>query len=111
MTDQSRCFIAMPITTRKEQSEAYGDTQHWRHVMDHLFVPAIEKAGFEPKLPMSTGTEMIHAEIVKNLETCDLVLVDLSSLNPNVFFELGVRDGARQAGGAGCRRDGEPAAV
>lgn len=34
---------------------------------------------------------MIHAEIIKNLEQADLVLCDLSSLNANVFFELGIR--------------------
>ena len=34
---------------------------------------------------------MIHAEIVRRLETADLVLCDLSTLNPNVFFELGIR--------------------
>ena len=34
---------------------------------------------------------MIHAELIKNLENADLVLCDISRLNPNVFFELGVR--------------------
>ena len=41
--------------------------------------------------PMTLGAELIHAEIIKNLEQADLVLCDPSSLNPNVFFELGVR--------------------
>ena len=34
---------------------------------------------------------MIHAEIVRNIETADLVLCDMSCLNPNVFFEFGIR--------------------
>ena len=34
---------------------------------------------------------MIHDRIIQNLGACDLVLVDLSQFNPNVYFELGVR--------------------
>lgn len=82
----------MPITTHPEQVDTYrGDAQHWIHVMDHLFEPAIEAAGFKVIKPISKGSAMIHADIVKNLSTCDMVLCDLSSLNANVFFELGVR--------------------
>lgn len=82
----------MPITTHPHQAETYrGDLEHWIHVMDHLFVPAIEAAGFAPVKPISKGSAMIHADIVKRLETCDMVLCDLSGENPNVFFELGVR--------------------
>ncbi|WP_426247113.1 hypothetical protein [Nocardioides sp. LHG3406-4] len=38
-----------------------------------------------------SGAELIHASIIRHLETSDMVLCDLSSHNPNVFFELGVR--------------------
>lgn len=87
-----RCFIAMPIATNKEYVDRYhGDEQHWKHVMDHLLVPAIENAGFDPVTPISTGSDLIHARIIKELANCDLMLCDLSSLNANVFFELGVR--------------------
>jgi hypothetical protein len=71
--------------------EDYGDRQHWTYVMEHRFEPAIRAAGFEPVRPIATGAFMIHAEIVKKLETCDLVLCDMSAHNANVFFELGVR--------------------
>ena len=48
-------------------------------------------AGFTPVTPVAEGADMIHARIIKNLETADLVLCDMTSLNPNVFFELGIR--------------------
>jgi hypothetical protein len=86
-----RCFIAMPITTHPDESERYGDTAHWSHVMEHLFVPAIEAVGYEAVRPIAKGSSMIHAGIIKNLEECDMVLCDLSSQNANVVFELGVR--------------------
>ena len=84
------CFIAMPITT--VAPELYSnDIDHFSHVLRHLFIPAIEAAGFDPILPMAEGSDVIHAEIIKHIEQSDLVLCDMSSLNPNVFFELGVR--------------------
>ena len=82
----------MPITTPALRiSDFAGDADHFRYVMDHLFKPAIEKIGYEPISPVSSGADVIHAEIIRNLETCDLVLCDMSELNPNVFFELGIR--------------------
>ena len=44
-----------------------------------------------PIPPIAKGADMIHAGIVQNLERADLVLCDMSSLNANVFFELGIR--------------------
>lgn len=81
----------MPITTHAEEAVRYGDDEHWVHLMEHLFVPAIEAAGYAAVPPITQGSAMIHAEIVRNLETADMVLCDLSGHNPNVFFELGVR--------------------
>lgn len=85
------CFIAMPVTTTKTHAEHYGDSQHWAHVMEALFVSAVKAAGFEPWRPVAKGSHLIHAEIVRQLEQADMVLVDMSQSNPNVFFELGVR--------------------
>lgn len=89
--DKPTCFIAMPITTRTEDVERYMDEDHWAHVMESLFVRAIEAAGFEAIRPAAQGAHLIHGLIIKHLSTADLFLVDLSSHNPNVFFELGVR--------------------
>lgn len=86
------CFIIMPITLPAEMLGLYaGDEDHFKHVLEHLFVPAIENIGFSPIAPQVTGADIIHAEIIRNLDTADLVLVDMSTLNPNVFFELGIR--------------------
>lgn len=82
----------MPITTPADCVESYGeDVDHFNHVLEFLLEPAIKAAGLEPVRPAAQGTDLIHAEIVRNLETADLVLCDISSLNPNVFFELGIR--------------------
>lgn len=85
------CFIAMPVSTSNDHAEKFGDKNHWKHVLETLFVPAVEKAGFQALLPTAQGSHMIHAQIVQHLSQADMVLVDISHNNPNVFFELGVR--------------------
>lgn len=57
----------------------------------HLMVPAVERAGYEPIKPTAVGADVIHAEIIRQLEMAELVLCDISTSNPNVFFELGIR--------------------
>ncbi|MBI5878185.1 MAG: hypothetical protein HZB53_11080 [Chloroflexi bacterium] len=90
-TADNQCFIIMPLTTPGHSSTTYEDSAHFMHVLEHLFIPAVEKAGLVPIRPNSTGSDIIHAEIIRNLNTACLVLCDMSDGNPNVFFELGVR--------------------
>lgn len=91
MTDKT-CFIMMPLSITNELLSIYkGNSDHFLNVMKYLFKPAIEKAGFKPIFPKVQGSEIIHAEIIHNIESSDLVLCDMSILNPNVFFELGIR--------------------
>lgn len=88
----SKCFVIMPISTPDQLVAEYGnDKEHFDHVLEHLFRPAIERLGHELLPPTASGSDVIHAEIIQRLETADLVLCDLSTLNPNVFFELGIR--------------------
>jgi hypothetical protein len=90
--EKKKCFIIMPITTPNEVAEIYGgDRDHFKHVLKHLFEPAIIDAGFVPVPPSATGADIIQAEIIKQISEADLVLCDMSILNPNVFFEFGIR--------------------
>jgi hypothetical protein len=92
MANKGKCFIVMPITTPEPLLEVYRDGEdHFKHVLTCLLGPAVEKAGYTPLPPEAKGSDLIHAEIIKNLETAEIVLCDMSSLNPNVFFELGIR--------------------
>jgi hypothetical protein len=49
------------------------------------------KAGFKPIRPEAKGSDIIQAGIIKHLAEADLVLCDMSILNANVFYELGIR--------------------
>jgi len=86
------CFVIMPITTPITKFDIYNnDDNHFTNVLEHLFRPALDKAGFETVSPKSKGSDLIHADIITNLSNSDLVLCDMSTLNPNVFFEFGIR--------------------
>lgn len=90
--DKKKCFIIMPITTPEHFLDKYRDgNKHFEHVLECFFIPAIQNAGYQPVPPKAKGSDLIHAEIIKNLENADLVLCDMSCLNPNVFFEFGIR--------------------
>ncbi len=87
-----KCFIIMPVSTPPELVSVYKeDSDHFLHVIEHLFIPAIKEAGFEPIKPITEGSDIIHSHIISNLESSDLVLCDMSTNNPNVFFEFGIR--------------------
>lgn len=93
MADKKKtCFIIMPISTPDHMVDKYHDgVAHFEHVLNCLFRPSVEKAGFEPISPKAEGSDLIHAGIIDSIETADLVLCDISCLNPNVFFEFGMR--------------------
>jgi hypothetical protein len=91
-TPDRKCFVAMPISTPAERVAAYqGDADHFGHVLEYLITPALLEAGYQAIPPAASGSTLIQSEIVKNLETADLVLCDLSTLNANVMLELGIR--------------------
>lgn len=86
------CFIIMPISTPENALSLYKDDRdHFDHVLEYLIMPAVEAAGLTPIPPAAQGADLIQAGIIENLERADLVLCDMSCLNPNVFFELGIR--------------------
>jgi len=81
------CFVIMPIA----DPEGY-DKGHFERVYKDIFIPAIQSAGFIPRrADEEKGTNLIHIEILRKLVECPLVICDLSSRNPNVLFELGIR--------------------
>ncbi len=92
MVNNSTCFVIMPITTPANMVPIYRDgEEHFKHVLECLILPAVKKAGFEGITPKAKGADLIQAGIVNNLDVSSIVLCDISTLNPNVFFEFGIR--------------------
>ncbi|MDO4326374.1 MAG: hypothetical protein Q4E24_10145 [bacterium] len=85
--EKKTCFVIMPIG---ELSSYPPD--HFRHVYEDIFVPAILKAGYQPKRADDTkASHMIQVGILNDIVKSPMVICDLSSRNPNVLFELGIR--------------------
>lgn len=81
------CFVIMPIADVDGYSAG-----HFARVYDHLLAPAAKVAGFEPELASRVqSTNMIVLDILRRLLAADIVLCDLSARNPNVLYELGLR--------------------
>lgn len=85
------CFVIMPLSTPPDLARPYESEDHFGHVLAELHTPAISQAGYDVIPPKVENSEVIQAEIIKNLATADLVVCDISTLNPNVIFELGIR--------------------
>lgn len=81
------CFIIMPIA----EAEGYPNG-HFKHVYDNIISPACDLAGFNPvRADEVKQTNLIHLDILKQLIEAPIAICDLSNRNPNVLFELGIR--------------------
>lgn len=96
MTDKSKtngqqsktmkCGIIMPIAQHSDYPQ-----DHWKDVLN-ILIEAINETDFEPSLVSDDpAIGLIHDRIVTNLYTNEIVICDVSSKNPNVMFELGLR--------------------
>ena len=81
------CFIIMPI------SDPSGYTKgHFDKIYKDIFKPACELAGFSAiRADDVKQTNHIHIDIIHRLVSAPMAICDLSSHNPNVLFELGIR--------------------
>lgn len=86
--EQSKtCFVIMPIS----DVEGYP-LGHFAEVYQQLIKPAVEASGYVCSLATSTSSaHMIQLEVVTKVATADLCICDLSTNNPNVLFEYGIR--------------------
>lgn len=80
-------FIAIPFS---EKTEIYPKG-FFDEVIMQLITPAANEAGFNVKTAKRHGSDLIHATIIKELMSADLVIADLTEHNPNVLFEIGWR--------------------
>ena len=85
--EKKTCFVIMPISDREDYP-----TGHFGRVYDHLIKPACELADFRPiRADDVMTTNYIALDIIKKILESEMALCDLSSRNPNVFYELGIR--------------------
>lgn len=84
--EKKKCGIIMPISSHPDYPK-----DHWNEVLN-ILTEAISKTEFEPRLVSDdVAIGLIHERIVNNIYNDDIVVCDVSSKNPNVMFELGMR--------------------
>jgi hypothetical protein len=83
------CGLVMPLALTDGRP-----AQHWAEVRSIIQEAVHSIEGYEFKCDMVSNANesaVIQTSIVRNLNTNDIVVCDVSGRNPNVMFELGMR--------------------
>ena len=93
---KQRAFIVMPFGKKKA---AKGPEIDFDRVYAELIRPAVEAADLiAHRADAERRAGSIHADMFQELLLAELVVADLTIDNPNVWYELGVRDALRSSG-------------
>ena len=86
-TNKPDCFVIMPIAN----PDGYDDG-HFEKVYEDIHKVACINAGYNPvRADEVKPTNLIHLDILQKLIDSPMAICDLSNRNPNVLFELGLR--------------------
>jgi hypothetical protein len=89
MDGERRCFVIMPFG---EKVDADGRTINFDEVYRELFIEPAQSLGFEViRCDEIASAGSIHKAMFTHIVLDDLALVDITTANPNMFYELGVR--------------------
>jgi tetratricopeptide (TPR) repeat protein len=100
-----KCFVVMPYRTRPVKTEAGERPVDFDALYERLYRPALQGislpeggtlSGWRADEAFFSG--VISTEMYSDLEYSRLVAADVSCVNANVFYELGIRHHARSAG-------------
>ena len=83
------CFVVMPFGSR---TDAGGQMIDFDAIYEHFIKPITAAAQLRSvRCDELDEAGSIHRRMFEHIADADVVLVDLSMLNPNVFYEMGVR--------------------
>ena len=91
MVDQRICYVIMPFTS----TDDVHTTDYWTKHYEGFLKPTIES---NPNFTAKRSTPLrgdILREIIKDIVISPIVVADLTGANPNVYWELGVRQSFR----------------
>jgi hypothetical protein len=93
MTEKKLCFVVSPIGKPDSEVRTHAD---W--VLDGIIRPVMDKfPDFHVKRADNDARPgQIDTHMIDDLLNADLVIADLSLLNPNVFYEIGIRHMAQK---------------
>jgi hypothetical protein len=83
-----KCFVIMPFGKKPVD----GIEFNFDHVYHELIEKSVEELGMDcERCDEILDTGSIHKKMFRGIFDADVSVVDITSLNPNVFYELGVR--------------------
>ena len=87
------CFVVMPFGVKPD---GQGGAVDFDAVYEQLIAPAIEEAGLYPlRADQELVGGIVHKPMFERLILADYAVADLTTVNANVFYELGVRHAVR----------------
>jgi hypothetical protein len=99
------CFVIMPYGEKKESEDK--PPIDFDEIFEFIIKPPLKSLDIEvircDKIP-NAGS--IHHEMLHHILNDDIAIVDITTLNPNVFYELGVRHTLRRSGTILIRKKG-----
>lgn len=82
-----KCFVVCPIGADDSKDRAQSDS-----LLKYILEPVLNEFEFEIiRADKINSPNIITDDILKHLNESELVICDMSSHNPNVFYELGYR--------------------
>ena len=87
------CFVLMPFGRKTDSS---GRTIDFDEIYRQIIAPALAASGVEGiRADEEKIGGTIHKPMYERLLMCDYALADVTSANPNVYYELGIRHALR----------------
>jgi O-acetyl-ADP-ribose deacetylase (regulator of RNase III) len=102
-----KCFVIMPFG---EKQDLDGKPINFDKIYVDFIKDAVEELGIEcVRCDEIAETGWIHSKMFRHIFEADVAVVDITSLNPNVFYELGVRHALDKYVTVLIRKAGTPA--
>ncbi|KAA0563657.1 hypothetical protein F0342_12690 [Bacillus sp. CH30_1T] len=90
--EKKSCFVVTPIGGNNTDTRRAADG-----VIDSVIIPVLEEIGFKVDVAHRMyNTGSINKQVISRILNDDLVIANLSGLNPNVMYELAIRHAVRK---------------
>jgi hypothetical protein len=86
------CFVISPIGPEDSDTRRRAD-----QVLKHVIAPVAEAKGYRvTRADKIAEPGIINSQVIQHIVEDDLVIADLTDMNPNVFYELAIRHALRR---------------
>ena len=93
MTHRAVCFVIMPFGRKPDPA---GRSIDFDRIYAEIIAPAVEAAGLDGvRADEEQGAGFIHKLMYERILLSEYAIADLTILNANVYYELGIRHAAR----------------